>query len=151
MRILAAIDDSTFASAIAAMLATEVKTAGTTVKLLHVVEPAPTKVAEAVGSPEYPDFMKAKLELTERATTLLQEVAARLRAAGFSPIEVSILEGDPRTVILDEAQAWKADLIVLGSHGRTGIRRWLMGSVSDAVARHATCSVEIVRVRADTE
>jgi nucleotide-binding universal stress UspA family protein len=53
--------------------------------------------------------------------------------------------GDARQVILDEAQEWPADLVVLGSHGRTGMKRVLLGSVSDSVSRHARCSVQIVR------
>jgi nucleotide-binding universal stress UspA family protein len=53
--------------------------------------------------------------------------------------------GHPRSAILDSAQAWPADLIVLGSHGRRGIDRLLMGSVAESVALHAHCSVEVVR------
>jgi nucleotide-binding universal stress UspA family protein len=49
--------------------------------------------------------------------------------------------------ILDEVEKWGADLIVLGSHGYRGWRRFLLGSVSHAVATHARCSVEIVRRR----
>lgn len=59
----------------------------------------------------------------------------------------SVPVGDPRLVILDTATRWQADLIVLGSHGRRGIDRFLMGSVSEAVAVHADCSVRIVRPR----
>jgi nucleotide-binding universal stress UspA family protein len=46
---------------------------------------------------------------------------------------------------VDLAKEWKADLIVLGSHGRRGMDRILMGSVSENVAIHAHCSVEVVR------
>jgi nucleotide-binding universal stress UspA family protein len=53
--------------------------------------------------------------------------------------------GEPRAFILDEAKAWGADLIVLGSHGRHGLDRLLMGSVSESVALYAHCSVEVVR------
>lgn len=53
--------------------------------------------------------------------------------------------GDPRAIILDEAKAWGADLIVVGSHGRHGLDRVLLGSVSESVALHAHCSVEVVR------
>jgi nucleotide-binding universal stress UspA family protein len=56
--------------------------------------------------------------------------------------------GEPRTMILDTAKTWGADLIVLGSHGRRGMDRFLMGSVSEAVAIHAHCSVEVVRSNA---
>lgn len=55
------------------------------------------------------------------------------------------LVGDPRAIVLDEAKTWGADLIVVGSHGRQGFERWLMGSVSEAVALHAYCSVEVIR------
>jgi nucleotide-binding universal stress UspA family protein len=48
-------------------------------------------------------------------------------------------------MILEEAERWDADLIMLGSHGRHGIERLLIGSVSEAVALHAECSVEVVR------
>ena len=47
--------------------------------------------------------------------------------------------------IIDSAAEWRADLIVVGSHGRSGIPRFLLGSVAEFVARHAKCSVEIVR------
>jgi nucleotide-binding universal stress UspA family protein len=53
--------------------------------------------------------------------------------------------GDPRAILLDEAKTWEANLIVVGSHGRQGFDRLLMGSVSEAIAFHAHCSVEIIR------
>jgi nucleotide-binding universal stress UspA family protein len=52
-------------------------------------------------------------------------------------------------VILDEAEKWKVDVIVLGSHGRSGFDRMVMGSVSEAVALHAKCSVEVIRRQHD--
>ena len=52
------------------------------------------------------------------------------------------------SVIVDEAENWKADLIVVGSHGYTGIKKWLLGSVAQSVVSHAPCSVEVVRSRA---
>jgi len=55
------------------------------------------------------------------------------------------LIGEPRSVILDTAKEWGADLIVVGSHGRRGLDRFLLGSVSEAVAIHAPCSVRVVR------
>ena len=54
-------------------------------------------------------------------------------------------EERPFQVILHEADQWRADLIVLGSHGRSGFDRFVMGSVSEAVGLRAKCSVEIVR------
>jgi len=60
-------------------------------------------------------------------------------------IESNAVEGDPRKMILDDAHRWQADLIVIGSHGRRGFSRILMGSVSEAVAIHSPCSVQIVK------
>jgi nucleotide-binding universal stress UspA family protein len=56
-----------------------------------------------------------------------------------------VIEERPYRVILNEAESWQADLIVFGSHGRSGFDRVVMGSVSEAVALHATCSVEVIR------
>jgi len=60
-------------------------------------------------------------------------------------ITTAVVEGSPKNVILEEAEKFKADLIVVGSHGNGGIERFLLGSVSQAVSLHAKCSVEIVR------
>jgi nucleotide-binding universal stress UspA family protein len=65
----------------------------------------------------------------------------KLTADGVVPTG---LEG-PRACILDEAEHWKADLIVTGSHGRGRLDRVLLGSVSQALALYAPCSVEVVR------
>jgi nucleotide-binding universal stress UspA family protein len=56
-----------------------------------------------------------------------------------------LLEGRPKETIVDEADRWGADLIVVGSHGYGAFRRLFLGSVSLAVAANAHCNVEIVR------
>jgi nucleotide-binding universal stress UspA family protein len=56
-----------------------------------------------------------------------------------------IWEGDPGESIVEAARAEHADLIVVGSHGRGGVGRFLIGSVSDHVVRHAPCPVMVVR------
>ena len=60
-------------------------------------------------------------------------------------VNTKIVEGSPKIVILEEAEKFKANLIVVGSHGYSAIERFLLGSVSHSVALHAKCSVEIVR------
>jgi nucleotide-binding universal stress UspA family protein len=71
-------------------------------------------------------------------------VSAGLKASG------DVLSGKPTEAILEEAKKWNADLIVVGSHGRRGFRRFLLGSVSEAVAMNAHCSVVVVRGAART-
>lgn len=65
--------------------------------------------------------------------------AAGLKASG------EVLTGNAKEVILEEARKWGADLIVVGSHGRRGFKRFLLGSVSETIAMNAHCSVVVVR------
>jgi nucleotide-binding universal stress UspA family protein len=77
-----------------------------------------------------------------------ERAAARLR--GDFPgwrIEEVIEAGSPAATILDRAEEWKADMIVVGSHGLTGIQRFFIGSVSQRIATEAHCSVRIARGR----
>lgn len=61
-----------------------------------------------------------------------------------------MIEGPPREIIVDEADKWGADLIVMGSRGLGAWSRVLLGSVSNAVVHHAKCSVLIVRKHKDS-
>ncbi len=62
-------------------------------------------------------------------------------------ITTAIINGSPKSVILEEAENLETDLIIVGSHGYGAVKRFLLGSVSQAVALHAKCSVEIVRIK----
>jgi nucleotide-binding universal stress UspA family protein len=86
-------------------------------------------------------------DLKRPAHDLVERIAGQLRAAGFKA-ETAVETGDVRESILDSASEWRADLIVLGSHGTRGIQRFLLGSVAEFVARHAKCSVQIIRTPA---
>ena len=68
----------------------------------------------------------------------------RLRKAGLLA-EAKTMVQDPRSALLDLARERKADLIVVGSHGRTGIQKLLLGSVASHVVTHAPCDVLVVR------
>ena len=86
----------------------------------------------------------------EAARQLLEPVAARLRAMnGTLRVEVVIDDGDPAENILRFATDRAVDLIVLASHGRGALGRWVLGSVADRVARNANVPVAIVHPRGD--
>jgi nucleotide-binding universal stress UspA family protein len=82
----------------------------------------------------------------DRSSSAVQTAKEILFRAGLKAVSDSSAPiGEPRGVILDTADSWQADMIVLGSHGRRGMDRLLLGSVSEAVAVHAHCSVEVIR------
>ena len=144
MRILLAIDDSKFSEAAVGTLLEQARPHGTEVRVLHVLESPPLLVARELGG--YEPVLENALEFQKKqAEAVVAKAAELLRARGVK-VTVAVEMGDAKSKILDVAEEWHADLIVLGSHGRKGLNRFLMGSVSDAVARHACCSVEIVRI-----
>jgi len=89
----------------------------------------------------------------EKAEAAVKDAVERIESGTASGLEIvtKIMSGSAREVILDEAENWGADLIVLGSHGYSAWQRFLLGSVSHAVATHAHCSVEIVRQKPQAE
>ena len=82
----------------------------------------------------------------KRTQKAIMEAEETLANAGFKVSEAVLIPlGAPKELILAEAEKWQADLVVVGSHGRRWIKRFLLGSVSEAVAIHANCSVEVIR------
>ncbi len=77
-------------------------------------------------------------------TTKAQALVQRAKAAGANATFL-VWEGEPGEAIVAAADSENADLIVVGSHGRSGVSRFLIGSVSDFVVRHAHCPVMVVR------
>jgi nucleotide-binding universal stress UspA family protein len=74
-----------------------------------------------------------------------ERAAKELQAAGFKT-ETRSPASDPRTAILDAAKSEKVDLIVVGSHGRSGLAKLLLGSVASHVVTHAHCNVLVVKL-----
>ena len=141
MKILLAIDDSKYSEAAVQAVIARHKVPGVEVRVIHAPE-GPTLLA----GPEMAEYIPPR-ESAAEAQALVAKAAAALRSAGFNAT-AAVVQGDPKSAILDDAKAWGADLIVLGSHGRKGLDRFLVGSVSEAVLRHAHCAVEIVRLPA---
>jgi nucleotide-binding universal stress UspA family protein len=145
MKILLATDGSRFTEAATQAVISLFRPQDCEVLVLQVVEPvvfsAPPQMA-AGYAPEMSERIQYQIRDAKDAVARTAEV---LRAAGFKA-ETSVVESEIRTGILDTAAESKADLIVLGSHGEKGLRKFFLGSVSESVARHAQCSVLIVRI-----
>src|ERR1700739_310014 len=89
----------------------------------------------------FPEILR---DAEQQATHMVKAAAQTfIRAARTCTYEVIV--GTPRHAICEFARQWKADWIILGSHGHGAIARFLLGSVAQGVLRTAPCSVEIVR------
>jgi nucleotide-binding universal stress UspA family protein len=152
MKILLATDGSDYSKAAVNSIAERPWPEGSEVKIVSVMEILYVPTTETVV---LPDIYYKELERVakEQAEAAVKYAAERIRSGKASGLEIAIkiTSGSAREVILDEAESWDADLIVLGSHGYGGWRRLLLGSVSHAVAMHAHCSVEIVRQKPRVE
>jgi nucleotide-binding universal stress UspA family protein len=144
MKILVAVDNSPFSQAAVDEVARRPWPSGTTIRVLSVFQPYVPPVTEFSIAAATMEEIRAQEERT--ASGLTSRAADVLNATGW-PVETVVLEGEPRAVIVDEAAKWEADLIVVGSHGRSGLKRWLLGSVAQSIVAHAPCSVEVVRRR----
>lgn len=92
-------------------------------------------------------FEEMRRSAREAATAVVDNAFRKLSKASDKTLKISheIIGGSPSQVIVEEAERWGADLILMGSRGLGAWNRLLLGSVSTAVVHHAKCSVEVVR------
>jgi nucleotide-binding universal stress UspA family protein len=148
MKILLATDGSECSAKAVSSVASRPWPANSQIRILSVVEFPIIQTTPSPAYSEYSDtfFEAAYNDVRTRAERVVADARKTLNATGLNLCEGEATpEGEPRTEILDKAKAWGADLIVLGSHGRQGWDRLLMGSVAESVALHAHCSVQVVR------
>jgi len=137
MRVLLAVDGSDDARAAGAWLAQHPLPTGSRLRVVTAVSIPPS----ALDIPTVREFNTA---LREQAREAAEAARAQL-APGFAQSEVLVREGDAREVILTAAETWPADLVVMGARGLGAVAGLLLGSVSLGVARHAPCSVLVVK------
>jgi len=147
MKVLLATDGSAYSEQAARSIAERPWPAGTEIRVLGAVElslPATRALLPPFADSAF--IESAQAEAMKRTQDAIAQARQILSAGELNVSEaVSVLLEPPKTIILDEATEWGADLIVLGSHGRHGVDRFLLGSVSETVAMHAGCSVEVIR------
>ena len=144
MKILLAIDGSSCSDAAVEEVTRRPWPEGSSLKVLNVMEPPmpPTPETWAVPASYFEEIETA---LRKQGQNIIDSALQKLKANRSLSLSSILVLGSPRPVILDEAEGWSADLIVLGSHGYSAWKRFLLGSVSQAVVSHAKCSVEVVR------
>lgn len=145
MKIVIATDGSEF-SKLATEKACEIAAAmSAEIKIVSAYVPAAAIAAEPfVGTPElYQDLIDGLKAVAENAADAAESIV-RQRCPKASVSRV-VEMGPPAEIILDAANTWAADVIVVGSHGLGFWGRTLLGSVSSAVVHHAHCPVLVVR------
>jgi nucleotide-binding universal stress UspA family protein len=121
-------------------VATELGSDGGEISLMHVIE-LPTSYAQDLAT------IGAVTELDRVTTTVIDQWAEKLRARANGPVTAQTRRGRAGAQILDVLDSAAFDLVVMGSHGRTGLRRALLGSVAEKIVRHAACPVLVARKR----
>jgi nucleotide-binding universal stress UspA family protein len=145
MRLLVAVDGSPFGEAAVAEVVNRRWPAGSEVKVITAIHLpfVPTPETWALPDEYYAEAERASRDQAEKILHRAEEI---LQTGGTElSFSSEAILGHAEEVILGMAREWEADLILLGSHGHRAWERFLLGSVSQAVAWHAHCSVEIVR------
>lgn len=156
MKILLAVDGSKYSEAAVEEVAHRPWPEGTQVRVVTAIEyPVVTGAPMMRGAelwalpPEY--YEEVEKAMRASAEGIVKKAVEKLATVKDLEINSEILAGSPKRVIIEIADSWEADLIVVGSRGLGAWSRLLLGSVSLAIASHAHCSVLIVRRRGDIE
>jgi len=139
MNILVAISDEYFAQAILCFMKSRQWGHKDTVRLVHVLEPSDQLPVRRLQLSPLDDYCREQFKLVEDAAFEVKKCWPSLT------IQKSIIPGKADEMIMRTAEEWPADLIIMGSHGREGLERLLLGSVSLAVTAGSTCSIVIVK------
>jgi nucleotide-binding universal stress UspA family protein len=150
-RVVVAVDGSEIASEAVATVKRWPFLAATTIRTLSVA-PEHTMwwpdTFTASSTDRAPHDQGVHADALLEHNTIAAEAAATLRAAGFEA-RPEVRSGSPGQAVVAFAREEDADLVVMGSHGRTGVARLLLGSVARYVLHHSSCSVLVVRRHAD--
>jgi nucleotide-binding universal stress UspA family protein len=148
MKVLLAIADQEFGAAITKFACQHKWPEDTEFRVLHIIEWTPPE-RELTASQTLAQYLEDRHHY---ACKVSSEAAAELKKAmPKASVEEIVMEGSPVQRIIASASAWKADMIVLGSHGRKGISLFILGSVSLGVVSNASCSVVVIRKDDETE
>lgn len=144
MKILIAYDGSAAAAAALQEVRLRPWPARTQVRLVSVVD---WPVALELPFPPGPeaDIAGVCAVLTEKAKLSLAKAEENLSSRADLDVTSELREGSPKQSILDAIEAWKPDLVMAGSTGKSGLKRLLVGSVCHALVTHAPCNVEVVK------
>jgi nucleotide-binding universal stress UspA family protein len=154
--ILVALDGSELAEQVLPHIEALAEKFGSAVTLLRATTPFSIAVTPPIGLPmtasadpyTTQQMIEALEEEQRQASVYLRSVGDRLRGR-LAKVTEEVAAGSPDDVIVERASALNVDLIAMTTHGRSGLRRLVLGSVAEEVLRRAACAVLLVRVSAD--
>lgn len=144
MKILIGVDDSPYSKAAMDFVGRWHWPPETEALVLHVVRPASVTYAlvDAPGMAYSPEMATEDFQYHEEVAARYERV---VRDHGLRS-RALVVQGDPREAIVNLAKQEKVDLVVVGSHGRSGVTKLVMGSVATHVVTHAPCDVLVVKL-----
>lgn len=146
MRVLFAFDGSEHSQAALAEVSSRAWPAGTEIRVLTVIHSRWPLAADPFFTAASAHVESVNEQRREAPELLARAVDRILEQRPGLAVTSQAVEGLPHEAIVNEAEHWGADLIVLGSHGYGRVRRAILGSVAAAVAVEAPCAVEIIRM-----
>jgi nucleotide-binding universal stress UspA family protein len=145
MRVLVGVDGSPFSTAVLRYIVGMRWPKETRFLVLSAATPffgrGEASPSGAIPSDAISELMRRQVE---HHRSIAERAAARLRRAGLAA-EARAVIADPRTALTDATKAGRVKLVIVGSHGKTGVKRILLGSVASHVVTHARSSVLVVR------
>lgn len=146
MKVLIAVDGSEYSMNALDFLAERPWKDGDEFRILAVMETLPMEF----GLGHLPETAQSYIDgMREECEKIVKDAEAKLsKSLPGHKIEPLVVSGIVVDQICDMAAEWPADLVVMGSHGRKGLERFLLGSVAEEVLKRAGCSVEIVKSKA---
>jgi len=144
MKILVGVDDSKHSQAAVEFVKKMTWPEGARVLVVSAVREF-IPVYTEVYVPAAPYSEQLREDMFRSHQELVSVAEKTLRDVGLST-EAKVLAGDPRTVLVDVARTENVDLLVVGSHGRTGLAKLLLGSVTSYVVSHAPCNVMVIKI-----
>ncbi|HEY6972644.1 MAG TPA: universal stress protein [Candidatus Angelobacter sp.] len=143
-KVLVAIDSTGLSPLVVDSLCAQTRPGETEVLLLQVVEPFSYSVPPEMAAGYAPDMAARQQVDLDAANENLNRAAASLSKAGFK-VESRVVESEIKQGILTVASEWGAHLIVVTSHARKGIAKFLHRSVAEGIVHRASCSVLVVK------
>ncbi len=144
MKVVVAVADREFGHLISDFVSKHSWDPGTEIKILNVEQHA----QDEIPGPFYADLSTKEKETLDRTSShLVEDIKKHIEPSLGTGVTIhtEVRTGTPKEEIMEVVEEWPADMLIMGSHARSGFSRFMLGSVSHAVMTHVSCSMIIIR------